>query len=80
MRSRDAAHTSVLESEVLSCFQGIKLRTFFEATVGAGGHEPWREKVEFVQGNFAQLDIYLKERGRLCADGFFLISECHLCN
>ena len=33
---------------------------------------PWKEKVEFVQGNFADLDLHLEERGIEKVDGFFL--------
>ncbi|NGX26986.1 MAG: Ribosomal RNA small subunit methyltransferase H [Chlamydiae bacterium] len=33
---------------------------------------PWKEKVEFIQGNFADLDLHLEERGIEGVDGFFL--------
>jgi 16S rRNA (cytosine1402-N4)-methyltransferase len=42
--------------------------------------EPWKEKIDFVQGNFSDLDQHLAERRLLSVDGFFLISECRLCN
>jgi 16S rRNA (cytosine1402-N4)-methyltransferase len=41
---------------------------------------PWRDKVELIHGDFAQLDDYLNERDISSVDGFFLISECHLCS
>lgn len=41
---------------------------------------PWKDKVEFIHGDFAQLDQYLEEREIKSVDGFFLISGCHLCN
>jgi 16S rRNA (cytosine1402-N4)-methyltransferase len=31
-------HTAVLQAEVLAAFEGVQLRTFFDGTVGAGGH------------------------------------------
>ncbi|MBX3719149.1 MAG: 16S rRNA (cytosine(1402)-N(4))-methyltransferase [Parachlamydiales bacterium] len=34
--------------------------------------KPWKDKVELVHGNFAQLDEYLKERKIKTVDGFFL--------
>lgn len=40
----------------------------------------WKDKVEFVQGNFADLGLQLEERGIKKVDGFFLIWGCHLCN
>ena len=42
--------------------------------------EPWKDKVELIQGDFSNLDTYLSERKILHVDGFFLIWECHLCN
>ncbi len=33
---------------------------------------PWKEKVELIQGNFADLDLHLHERGLGTVDGFFL--------
>ena len=35
--------------------------------------EPWKEKVDLINGNFADLDLYLMERGIKKVDGFFLI-------
>lgn len=34
--------------------------------------EPWKEKVELIHGNFANLDQLLKERNINSVDGFFL--------
>ncbi len=42
--------------------------------------EPWKDKIDLIHGDFAELDRYLEERKILSVDGFFLISECHLCN
>jgi len=42
--------------------------------------EPWKEKIDFVHGNFSDLDTHLAERCLSHVDGFFLISECRLCN
>ena len=33
---------------------------------------PWKGKVEFVRGDFADLDLHLAERGIEQVDGFFL--------
>ncbi len=41
---------------------------------------PWKDKIELIHGDFAQLDRYLEEREIKSVDGFFLISGCHLCN
>jgi 16S rRNA (cytosine1402-N4)-methyltransferase len=41
---------------------------------------PWAHKIEFVHGDFGQLDKHLEELGIETVDGFFLTSECHLCN
>ncbi len=41
---------------------------------------PWADKVEFVQGDFSHFDQYLKDKKINSVDGFFLTSECHLCN
>jgi 16S rRNA (cytosine1402-N4)-methyltransferase len=41
---------------------------------------PWADKIEFVQGDFSRLDEYLKALKVESVDGFFLTSECHLCN
>lgn len=41
---------------------------------------PWASKVEFVHADFAELDSILEGLGIQCVDGFFLTSECHLCN
>lgn len=42
--------------------------------------KPWKDKIELVQGDFADMDQHLAERGIKGVDGFFLIWECHLCN
>lgn len=34
---------------------------------------PWKKKIEFVQGNFADLDSHLKRNKISLVDGFFLI-------
>lgn len=41
---------------------------------------PWREKVITVRGNFANLDLMLKEREIGQVDGFFLTWGYRLCN
>ena len=33
---------------------------------------PWKDKVELIQGNFANLDQYLNEKNIQRVDGFFL--------
>ena len=33
---------------------------------------PWKEKIELVKGNFADLDLQLQERGIEQVNGFFL--------
>ncbi|NGX38925.1 MAG: Ribosomal RNA small subunit methyltransferase H [Chlamydiae bacterium] len=97
--------------EVLRAFEGIVLKSFYEGTLGAGGHakailkahpeieryigcdrdpeaieiaraelDPWKEKVEFVHGNFSDLDLQLREKGIETVDGFFLIWESHQCS
>ena len=96
-------HIPVLLPAVLQAFEGKRLTTFFEGTVGAGGHakaileahpeierylacdrdtvaldlakkalKPWWEKVEWIQGPFAEVDRYLKERKLSTIDGFFI--------
>jgi len=42
--------------------------------------QPWEEKVELMQGNFADLDTFLQEREIQEVNGFFLIWGYHLCN
>lgn len=42
--------------------------------------KPWKNKVEFIHGNFSDLDLFLQERKINTIDGFFLISESLLCN
>ncbi len=34
--------------------------------------EPWKDKVEFVRGNFADLDTVLQKKGIKEVNGFFL--------
>lgn len=48
--------------------------------IAADNLAPWKDKVEYIHGNFAHLDQYLEEREINSVDGFFLISECRLCN
>ena len=104
-------HLPVMAGEVLSFFSGTKIKTFFDGTLGLGGHakllleahpeieqyiacdrdpsaigiakenlKPWAGVVQYVHGNFADLDQFLIEKGIKHINGFFLISECHLCN
>lgn len=85
-------HTPVLLQEVLEVFAPLSLCTFFEGTVGAGGHAralleahpelktywacdrdpearrlagevlaPWKEKVRFLEGPFADLEGFIGE-------------------
>jgi 16S rRNA (cytosine1402-N4)-methyltransferase len=98
-----APHLPVLLEEVLEIFQDKEIGTFFEGTVGAGGHAkailtahpeikkylacdrdpkalslaqealaPWREKVEWIHGPFAELESYLAERNIDFIDGFLI--------
>jgi 16S rRNA (cytosine1402-N4)-methyltransferase len=101
---REMKHIPVMIEEVLAFFHDSKLHTFFEGTVGAGGHAlalleshpeirqyigcdqdpdalrlardllaPWKEKLHLENGNFADLDLYLKRCRVREIDGFFLI-------
>lgn len=36
--SEDRPHVPIMVSEVLSGFEGVELKTFYEGTIGAGGH------------------------------------------
>lgn len=109
--SEKRPHVSVMAQEMLDFFADKKIGTFFEGTLGAGGHAykmleahpeieryigcdrdpealeeakahlaPWKEKITFIQGNFANLDEYLTNLKLQKIDGFFLIWGCHLCN
>jgi 16S rRNA (cytosine1402-N4)-methyltransferase len=49
-------------------------------SIAANHLMPWKDKVELIHGNFANLDQYLEERKIKSVDGFFLISGCRLCN
>ncbi len=42
--------------------------------------KPWKDKVEFVHANFADLDQVLKDKKITKVDGFFLTWEYRLCN
>ena len=95
-------HVPVMVEEFLQYFDGLQIKTFFDGTLGAGGHakallekhpeiskyigcdrdrealaiaketlKPWAEKIEFVHGNFADLDEHLEELGIKEVDGFF---------
>lgn len=97
-------HIPVMLEEVLEGFASVHIKTFYDGTVGAGGHAaallethpeiecyiacdkdpdaleiaakklmPWKEKVIFFQGSFADLDKHLKELKIFEVDGFFLI-------
>lgn len=48
--------------------------------IAAKNLAPWKNKVELVHGGFEKLDRYLEDRQIKSVDGFFLISECRLCN
>lgn len=41
---------------------------------------PWAHKMEFIHGDFAELDSMLGSVGISCVDGFFLTSACRRCN
>lgn len=100
-----------MAKECLKFFEGKYIDTFFEGTIGAGGHareilehhpeirvyigcdkdthaldlakdrlQDWSSKIEFVQGNFADLESYLNEREIKTVDGFFLTWGYRLCN
>lgn len=104
-------HIPVMEKEVVAAFSGRKIRTFYEGTLGAGGHAkallkahgeieryigcdkdpdalaiargvlaPWKDKITLIQGNFADLDLHLGQRGIETVDGFFLTWEFHQCS
>lgn len=104
-------HVPIMVDQVLECLEGAYLETFFDGTLGAGGHAqaileahpeivryigcdkdpealliaqenlaPFRHKMEFVQGDFSNLDTHLAQRGFSSVDGFFLIWECLPCN
>ena len=107
----NADHIPIMVKEILECLNGLKIGTFFDGTLGAGGHAkaileahpeieryigcdkdpealeiarrnlaPFAHKVEFVHKDFSKLDECLNERKITSVDGFFLISECRLCN
>ncbi len=111
VENKTRPHLPVMLNEVLAIFEGVQIDTFFDGTLGAGGHaraileahpeirtyigcdqdpealeiakaylEPWKKKMELVHGNFANLEQYLEMRKIKQVDGFFLTSECHLCN
>lgn len=42
--------------------------------------KPWKDKVKFVHGNFADLDKHLNKLKIESVDGFFLTLGCHLCS
>ena len=111
MNSKERPHFSVMLPEFLHFFEGKKLHTFFEGTLGAGGHaaalleahpeiehylscdrdpeaielarnflSPWKEKIDLIHGNFADLDYFLSERKIKKVDGFFLTWGYPLCS
>jgi len=41
---------------------------------------PWAHKIEFIHGDFGQLDQHLNALGIRSVEGFFLTWECHRCN
>jgi 16S rRNA (cytosine1402-N4)-methyltransferase len=96
-------HISVLLKPFLDFFEGMKIKVFFDGTLGAGGHskallekhpeidlligsdvdknaldiaeeslKEWKNKVKFFQGNFSNINDYLKKTGVTCVDGIFL--------
>ncbi len=104
-------HIPIMVDEVLSYLKSLRIDTFFDGTLGAGGHAraileahpeikkyigcdkdpealeiakenlaPWARKIEWVQGDFSKLDMYLKDKKINSVDGFFLTLECPLCN
>lgn len=108
---KNSPHLPVMVNEFLQYFADQHLTTFFDGTIGAGGHaralleahpeieryiacdqdpeaieiarknlEPWKDKVEFVHGNFADLDRHLTSRGIKKVEGFFLTLESRRCN
>lgn len=111
MHPSASPHISVMAEEMLEGFSQSRLRTFYEGTVGAGGHArallekhpeiemyiacdrdpaalaiaahvlaPWKEKVHFVHGNFADCDEHLRFCQLRGVDGFFLTSESLRCS
>ncbi|HSW72305.1 MAG TPA: 16S rRNA (cytosine(1402)-N(4))-methyltransferase RsmH [Chlamydiales bacterium] len=93
-------HIPVLLDEILKFLADKKFSTFFDGTVGMGGHaeailkghpeikkylacdqdkdalrqaekrlSPWKDKVEFIHGNFSHIQDYLKEKKIPCVDG-----------
>lgn len=93
-------HIPVLLEEILKFLSDKKFSTFFDGTVGMGGHAeailkghpeikkylacdqdkdalrqaekrlaPWKDKVEFIHGNFSHIQDYLKEKKIPCVDG-----------
>lgn len=100
----ESSHIPVMVDEVVAGFSSVHIKTFYDGTVGAGGHAaallekhqeiqryiacdkdpealqiaaktlaPWKNKVEFVQGSFADLEQQLQEKKISHVDGFFLI-------
>jgi len=96
-------HIPIMVSELLTAFEPVQIKVFYDGTLGAGGHaaqileahpeieryigvdrdtgalaiakktlKPWSGKVDFVHGNFSDLDSHLTERGIDAVDGFFL--------
>ncbi len=97
-------HISVMKDEMLEYFSDGSIRTFFDGTLGAGGHSraileahpeiemligcdrdpsaltiarenllEWEDKIQFVHGNFLDLDQMITSIGLKEVDGFFLI-------
>lgn len=48
--------------------------------IAANALAQWKSKLELVQGDFANLDQHLEERGIKEVDGFFLTWGFHRCN
>lgn len=97
-------HLPIMVNECLEIFSSMQIETFFDGTLGAGGHAraileahpeikryigcdkdpeafeiakqylaPWRDKVSFVHGNFADIERHLAQNKVKKVDGFFLI-------
>lgn len=96
-------HIPVMKDELLEYFSDVSIRTFFDGTLGAGGHSraileahpeiemligcdrdpsaimlakgnllEWEDKIQFVHGNFLDLDRMITSIGLKEVDGFFL--------
>ena len=109
--AEEKSHIPVLAEEVVKFFAPLHITTFYDGTLGAGGHAskileahpeieryigcdrdpqalalaqnrlaPWKKKMVYVHGNFADLDRQLEHQGVDSVDGFFLTSESRPCS